>query len=716
MLFLRALALFCIQVQALVYPTAYQNTTWDDANWSITSRVPDPGHYQSRAHLSNGYIGIGLSSLGPFFEVESSAGGDNIYGWPLFDRRQTFSTVAGFYGSVPGFTGGMTNFEWLNELGNEDVISGIPHWSGLEIEYQGHFLNASTSVSEIGWYESNWNYRNATLSWSYIWTPLEGTSFFIAYTMLAHKLYVNQAAVQLTIETRDAANVTVYDVLNGDGAARAESVGTGFDAANGTIWSAVHPVNVSTDSAYIYAKTLVNGSIGNYPRTMTTDVSIAGSNASSIAQSISLSLQSGTITTVGKFVGIASADTFRSPQAVARTASMAAAAAGFQSLLNSHIQEWQSTFTPDSVDSYRYPNGSLPNDQNIIDQQIMAVTNSYGMVQNTVGLNATASVTSLYGNVYNNNLANNSIAVCGLDSSCYAGLIFWDAENWMSPGLVVAYPQAARQIANYRVSKFSQAQLNINDEFISSQANTSFAASSAIFPWTSGRSGRCSGVGPCFDYEYHINGDIGLELENLYYVTGDTDSFRNNYFPIYDAVAQVYSDLLQFNSSTGQYSFLNATDPDEWANHINNPGYTNVLIKTILERANSFRSQFGLSTSATWARQAANIVIPTDPEIDINLEYSGMNGSVSVKQADVVLIDDFLDYQNPYTLSDLDYYAGKQSANGPGMTYGVFSIVASEESPSGCSAYTYDLYGSIPYARGPWYQVYYILLLLLHTP
>ncbi|KAI7094289.1 hypothetical protein KC352_g39505, partial [Hortaea werneckii] len=81
-----------------------------------------------------------------------------------------------------------------------------------------------------------------------------------------------------------------------------------------------------------------------------------------------------------------------------------------------------------------------------------------------------------------------------------------------------------------------------------------------------------------------------------------------------------------------------------------------------------------------------------------------MNNTISVKQADVVLVDDFLDYPNPYTNNDLDYYAGKQSPDGPAMTYGVFSVVANRFSPSGCSSYTYDLYGTQPYIRGPWYQ------------
>lgn len=128
------------------------------------------------------------------------------------------------------------------------------------------------------------------------------------------------------------------------------------------------------------------------------------------------------------------------------------------------------------------------------------------------------------------------------------------------------------------------------------------------------------------------------------------------------------------------------------------------LIKTHIETSNTFRTSFGQAVDATAANRSSNIHIPTDEEAQIILEYTGMNGSISVKQADVVLVDDFLDYPNEYSLSDLDYYAGKQSANGPGMTYGVFSIVANAFSPSGCSSYTYAVDASHPYIRAPWFQ------------
>jgi trehalose/maltose hydrolase-like predicted phosphorylase len=126
----------------------------------------------------------------------------------------------------------------------------------------------------------------------------------------------------------------------------------------------------------------------------------------------------------------------------------------------------------------------------------------------------------------------------------------------------VSHPEAARQIANYRVQKFPQAQLNILEAFTSSQINTGkFTTGGAVFPWTSGRFGNCTGTGPCFDYEYHINGDIGLELFNYYVVSGDTKFFQSQLFPIYDAIAYFYSELLTFNKTSGLYSLLNATDP-----------------------------------------------------------------------------------------------------------------------------------------------------------
>lgn len=96
--------------------------------------------------------------------------------------------------------------------------------------------------------------------------------------------------------------------------------------------------------------------------------------------------------------------------------------------------------------------------------------------------------------------------------------------------------------------------------------------------------------------------------------------------------------------------------------------------------------------------------LPINENAGIIVAYTGMNGSVEVKQVDVVLVDHLLHYPNPYSLSNLDYYAAKQSLDGPAMTYSSFAVVANEVSPSGCSSSTYNLYSASPYVRAPWYQ------------
>jgi hypothetical protein len=116
----------------------------------------------------------------------------------------------------------------------------------------------------------------------------------------------------------------------------------------------------------------------------------------------------------------------------------------------------------------------------------------------------------------------------------------------------------------------------------------------------------------------------------------------------------------------------------------------------------------GLPIKNMWLDQQENIQFPR-AESQITLEYQTMNNSVEVKQADVVLITYPLDYaESNYTetqkLLDLDYYANKQSPDGPAMTYSIFAINANTLSQSGCSAYTYTLGGSLAYLRAPFFQ------------
>ncbi|KAI7088429.1 carbohydrate-binding module family 32 protein [Hortaea werneckii] len=627
-----------------VYDTRFDGTTWDDDNWRLRTTSLDQGHYQSRMSLANGYLGINLAAVGPFFEVDTPVDGDDIEGWPLFNRRQSFATIAGFYDYQPTTNG--SNFPWLYQYGGESVISGIPHWAGLLLKVGDDVLDARVSASQISNFSSTLDMKVGVLTWNFTWTPEHAKQIDVEYAMFVHKKYVNQAAVQL--RAKSSADLDVTPV----------------------IYSAVNPSGISNVTAYVYSTLSGTDECHWNKRWNFKDESIIGGNESSIAEAMTMSLRAGLPGTVTKYIGAASNDAFDDPQGVARDASCSGAQTGFDDLLSTHSKEWRAILTKESVDDYRYPNGTIPNDPNIVDLQITAITNPFQLLQNTVSSNAIKAA----GN--NTKLDVNSISVCGLYSDCYAGMIFWDADVWMSPGLVVSHPHAAKQIARYRVEKYPQAQANIETAYQSSQNETKFSKNGAVYPWTSGRFGNCTATGPCFDYEYHINGDIGLELYNYLAVTGDTEFFSEQLFPIYDSVAEFYSNLVSYNESDGRYFLRNATDPDEYANHVDDPGYTDTLIKTHLDTANDLRQRMGMVQIDAWNNISSLMEIPVDQNADIIKEYETMNNTISVKQADVILVDDFLDYPNPYTNNDLDYYAGKQSPDGPAMTYGVFSVVA----------------------------------------
>jgi trehalose/maltose hydrolase-like predicted phosphorylase len=676
----------------------FQDVAWDDDNWVLSTHTLNQGQYQSRLSLANGYFGLSVAAVGPFFEVDKQADANGISGWPLFTKRQAFSTIAGFYNNEQEPKG--TNYPWLYQYGWDSLIAGIPHWSGLQVEANGEMLNASVNSEHISDFTTSLDVKAGIASWSYNWKPggSSNGTINIDYQFFVHKLYVNQAAVRLRLTATRDINVTVYDILDGDCAVRSQFVEKNYEEDTPMIWSAVSPGNVSDVTAYIYS-TLASDEWVNLQTRSKVEDGYFGSNDATIAQSMEVHLTASQSHEIKKFVGVASSDAFDDPQAVAKKASTSAAETGYYELLSSHIEEWASILTPDAVDSYHLPNGSLPQDPSIQQLHILSHTNPFFLLSHMVGPNAIAAADN------NTRLDIESMPVCGFGSDCYGGQVFWDADVWMAPGVQVSHPRHAQRIIKYRVERFEQAQKNVESAFTSSKNQSNrFTPGGAVFPWTSGRWGNCTGTGACFDYEYHLNGDISLAFNNHLIITGDSDYFNDTLLPISNAVAHFFGQVLSFNESSGAYELWNATDPDEYANQVNNAGYTTALIQRHLIETNEFNAWFGLPQNASWEDKAAKMRLPVNENAGIIVEYTGMNGSVEVKQADVVLVDDLLHYPNPYSLANLDYYAAKQSLDGPAMTYSSFAVVANEVSPSGCSALTYNLYSSSPYARAPWYQ------------
>ncbi|KAI9684664.1 MAG: hypothetical protein M1829_000038 [Trizodia sp. TS-e1964] len=635
---------------------------------------------------------MGMAAAGPFFEADVNlthpdGGNLPINGWPLDNPRQTFCSLAGFWDSQPNTT--RTNFGWLLQYGGESTVSGVPHWASIIFSFGDAYLDAKVDNSTISDFHSSLSAKTGVATWSYTWSPTHtsGITFKVVYTLFISRSRPNIAAVRAEITPSADISGLVTDILDGRSAVRSVALRTGYDSDTPTIYSAVAPFGLPDIPAFVVSTAQFDASgVDQSSRQRASNKPYISSSDSTVAQSFTLNLRNGQTTTLYKYVGAASADGFPDPENQARNSASTARTAGWDALLNEHKDAWSKLLPAESTDDYSNPDGSLPEDENIRDLQIISKMTPYYLLQQTLSGDS------------GKGLGDNSISVGGLTSDSYAGFVFWDADLFMSPGLVASHPEYARTIANYRIRLADRAKINA--------LASGFSDGSVLFPWTSARFGNCTATGPCKDYQYHINSDVAQMLLQHRNVTGDEQWWREKAWPIYNGVAQMFSELLQYNKTTGNYQIYNMTDPDEYANGVDNGAFTLASASKILSTANYFRQLYGMEINNTWADIARNVDIPYDNS-GITVEYTGMNNSVPIKQADVVLNTYPLDYIYNYTdrqkLMDLDYYANKQSPDGPAMTYSVISIIANEVSPSGCSAYTYALNAFKSYTRAPWY-------------
>ena len=164
----------------------------------------------------------------------------------------------------------------------------------------------------------------------------------------------------------------------------------------------------------------------------------------------------------------------------------------YDSLIQSHKNAWKRIYKDASIE--------IPSD---------------GLLEMT----AKSSIYHLLANTRSHNVSEDRglpIGVSGLSSDSYGGMVFWDSDLWILPALLPFFPNAARQINNYRNASLHQAKLNAEK----------YGYDGALYPWTSGRYANCTSTGPCVDYEYHINVDIALSSFAIY-MNGDEDDERS---------------------------------------------------------------------------------------------------------------------------------------------------------------------------------------------
>ncbi|WPK25897.1 hypothetical protein PUMCH_003233 [Australozyma saopauloensis] len=660
----------------------YSEKAFFDAESNIVGTLNFVKHhqFQSQPYVANGYIGARIPNLGHGFAYDllsnttQSSPEDLNNGWPLFNRRYSGAFVAGFYNLQQETKG--SNFPWLSQYGLDSTISSIPQWTTLSIKSaDDHELDPalpSEAWGKVSNYSQTLSFEDGIVSTLYVWMD----SLHLRYNVSANKEHINVGTVTLEIfnPSEEATYMTITDVLDFETShdCKLHSLGSVKDG----IFIMFSPVNVKN----------VYGAISSRLSTLANHTSDTESDSASfmkIKNNLRVDIGPKESILVRKTVGIVTSDLdplkYTLANSVLGAATQAATKHTHENLVTSNKKRWD--FNLGRSLKVHFPDDAL--------LTLAARSSLYHLHSNT--RHDAEGLTSALG-------------VSGLSSDSYGGQVFWDTDLWMLLGILPFDPQISKSLLNYRLHTHQQAIANIQ-----SPSNPFSLSHGAIYPWTSGRYGNCTATGPCFDYEYHVNTAIAHSAFNLY-LSGAVDEkyLRDEIFPLVNDAAQFYSTYVVFNDTLGKYTSHNLTDPDEFANHIDNGAYTNVAISNTIEWAAIIAEHLDMEVPPIYRHIPGNMHIPTSPDDDrVILEYSGMPASVAVKQADVVMMTYPLNYDydsEAQAQANLDYYAMEQVSTGPAMTFPIFSIVASETLDSGCSSESFLMKSVQPYLRGPFAQ------------
>ena len=213
------------------------------------------------------------------------------------------------------------------------------------------------------------------------------------------------------------------------GSSRNVIVSTGWDSAN------------PADSVDVAFATQTLGTAGAVASTLRPGgtVSVKSRSVTAQAQNLTTSdavtfvAHSGTSYSFDKYVGVDTALTSSSPESSAIAASRDAATQGWSRLFADHAAAWSDLWASDIT---------------VVGQPDL---------QDWIRSNLYALWSSIRAG------ADDSISPVGLSSDNYAGLIFWDAETWMYPSLLLMHPDVAESIVEYRRKTMPGARANAQE-------------------------------------------------------------------------------------------------------------------------------------------------------------------------------------------------------------------------------------------------------------
>ena len=193
----------------------------------------------------------------------------------------------------------------------------------------------------------------------------------------------------------------------------------------------------------------------------------------------------------------------------------------------------------------------------------------------------------------------------------YWGHVFWDAETYIFPPVLLTAPDAARAMLDYRFDRLPAA-----------RANAALHGYRGVqFPWESCAHGGEVMVGwgaGIFD-EQHISMDVAFAFAQYAHATGDELFMRERAWPVLAGVAEWIASRVR-RTDRG-YEIRHLAGVDESVYNINNDGYTNMAAVVILREALALAGRLGLPRPRGWEDIERLMFVPVDPETKVILKH-----------------------------------------------------------------------------------------------
>ncbi len=254
----------------------------------------------------------------------------------------------------------------------------------------------------------------------------------------------------------------------------------------------------------------------------------------------------------------------------------------------------------------------------------------------------------------------------GLSGLGYNGHVFWDAELWMFPAILVLHPEMARSMIEYRYQRLAEAKHNA----------FAHGYKGAMYPWESAATGNeetpvWALSGP---FEHHITADVAIAAWNYFVVTQDTTWLKEKGFPIIKECADFWASRVEKNGP-GKYDIKNVVAADEWAENVDNNAFTNAAAKANLRYAVMAANILHQPVDTEWIDVEKNIPI-LKLSNGVTSEHAAYHGE-KIKQADVNLLAYPLkEITNPQQIKkDLEYYESRIGEGSPAMTHAIFALL-----------------------------------------